>query len=201
MHSTFILTISLLASPIVGKVIPRQNGGLTILSDFHDPPENGTLHILPNHDDHGEIVPFPFEDTPENVLQLSKAFELIENIPDLTLDAGTDAVMIWTQATGKSLTGALLEEPFKIDPKKIIKIAKCVGEIAILIQKGSLTIQELKDIKDLVKKLGGAKKVAELLLKAKNWEQLQKLGGPLLKELGDYLKEWKTTIKDCFSFK
>jgi hypothetical protein len=211
MHSsTAIIIAGLLITSVVSKAIP-QNGGFEIPTGFETPPGNGNLQVSTFSDDNNrtilfndddtQTIPFPFDDTPENVLQLSKAFELIENIPDATLEASIGVVAIWTQAYDGSITGKSSQEDFSINPKKALKILKCVGEFAILLQKGSLTIEELKNIKSIISKLGGAKAVAKLLLNAKSWKQLGTLGGPLLKELGGYLQQWKTAIKDCFGFK
>lgn len=189
-------------------------------------PDSVDLMTRSEDQDDNKIVPFPYDgdDAPE----IENAFALIESIPDETLDQGEQAVSDWIKNQRKggggnkprafdSLETREAEpeaepeanpEPqpestaveVAIEKRSWIAVLKCAIAIAQAIAENEIPIAKLKRIKELVKLLGGAKKTAKLLLKAKSIKQLLVIGGPELAELGQILFNFKGIVGACFSF-
>ena len=95
-------------------------------------------------------------------------------------------------------TGAISE--IIIEKRSWIEVAKCALAILQAIAENEFPIAKLRRIKAIVKFLGGAKKTAKLLLKAKSLKQLLVIGGPELAELGEILFNFRGIVGACFSF-
>lgn len=87
-----------------------------------------------------------------------------------------------------------------IEKRSWIEVAKCALAILQAIAENEFPIAKLRRIKAIVKFLGGAKKTAKLLLKAKSLKQLLVIGGPELAELGEILFNFRGIVGACFSF-
>lgn len=87
-----------------------------------------------------------------------------------------------------------------IEKRSWIEVAKCALAILQAIAENEFPIAKLRRIKAIVKLLGGAKKTAKLLLKAKSLKQLLVIGGPELAELGEILFNFRGIVGACFSF-
>lgn len=180
-------------------------------------PESVDLMIRSRDLDDDKIVPFPYDeaDAPE----IEGTFDLIENIPDETFDQGDQAVKDWIKnysqggnkprAINSLATREADPEPqpentaveeVAIETRSFIAIAKCALAILQAIAENEIPIAKLRRIKELVKLLGGAKKTAKLLLKAKSIRQLLVIGGPELAELGEILFNYRSIVGACFSF-
>lgn len=180
-------------------------------------PESVDLMIRSKDLDDDKIVPFPYDeaDAPE----IEETFDLIENIPDETFDQGDQAVKDWIKnysqggnkprAINSLATREADPEPqpentaveeVAIETRSFIAIAKCALAILQAIAENEIPIAKLRRIKELVKLLGGAKKTAKLLLKAKSIRQLLVIGGPELAELGEILFNYRSIVGACFSF-
>lgn len=161
--------------------------------------------------DHSKVIPFPFDD--DDAPTLEHAFGLIHNIPDYVFDAGEDAVKDWIQhhggqppyhhknqvreAAAEADTSASVSE---IEARSWLAVAKCALAIGQAIIENEIPIAKLRRLKELIKLLGGAKKVAKLLLKAKSLRQLLVIGGPELAELGEILLGYQAIVGACFSW-
>lgn len=180
-------------------------------------PDSVDLMIRSKDLDDDKIVPFPYDeaDAPE----IEETFDLIENIPDETFDQGDQAVKDWIKnhsqggnkprAINSLATREADPEPqpentaveeVAIETRSFIAIAKCALAILQAIAENEIPIAKLRRIKELVKLLGGAKKTAKLLLKAKSIRQLLVIGGPELAELGEILFNYRSIVGACFSF-
>lgn len=176
--------------------------------------------------DDDKIVPFPYDE--DDALEIEDVFAQIESIPDGTFDQGEQAVSDWIKNHSKggggnkpravdSLETREAEpeaepeanpEPrpestaveVAIEKRSWIAVAKCALAIVQAIAENEIPIAKLRRIKELVKLLGGAKKTAKLLLKAKSIKQLLVIGGPELAELGQILFNFRSIVGACFSF-
>lgn len=176
--------------------------------------------------DDDKIVPFPYDE--DDALEIEGVFAQIESIPDETFDQGEQAVSDWIKNHRKgggdnkpravdSLETREAEpeaepeanpEPqpestaveVAIEKRSWIAVAKCALAIIQAIAENEIPIAKLRRIKELVKLLGGAKKTAKLLLKAKSIKQLLVIGGPELAELGQILFNFRSIVGACFSF-
>jgi hypothetical protein len=157
----------------------------------------GSLLIV--RDDTAPSVPFPFDNTDDNVNQLASALQLITSIPDATLDAGAAAVQAWVKQNGNNFIPNLVT--IGVTRRQTwLAIIKCVYQIGLLIVEDGIPLARLKRIKELIGQLGGATAVAKLLLKAKSWEQLYYIAGPYMKDLAEELLGIQGVISACFSF-
>lgn len=93
-----------------------------------------------------------------------------------------------------------VSEAITIEKRSWIAVAKCALAILQAIAENEFPIAKLRRIKAIVKLLGGAKKTAKLLLKAKSLSQLLVIGGPELAELGEILFNFRGIVGACFSF-
>lgn len=143
--------------------------------------------------DTSEIVPFPFDEYDDET-PITKSFEAIINIPDEKLDAGEDAVKGWVSGQLD-----LQSRDLELEERQLwLSILKCAATIAKTIAEGAFPIAKLRRIKDLIKFLGGARKTARMLLKAKSFKQLLAIGGPELVELGEILFNVQSIAVSCF---
>lgn len=168
--------------------------------------------------DHSKVIPFPFDD--DDAPTLEHAFGLIHNIPDHVFDAGEGAVKDWIQhhgghpshhknqvreaaaaaeANAEADTSASASVS-EIEARSWLAVAKCALAIGQAIIENEIPIAKLRRLKELIKLLGGAKKVAKLLLKAKSLRQLLVIGGPELAELGEILLGYQAIVGACFSW-
>lgn len=189
-------------------------------------PDSADLMTRSEDQDDNNIVPFPYDDG--DAPELEDTFALIESIPDEIFDQGGQAVSDWIKNQSKggggnkprafdSLETREAEpeaepeanpEPqpestaveVAIEKRSFIAIAKCVLAILQAIAENEIPIAKIKRIKELIKLLGGAKKTAKLLLKAKSIKQLLVIGGPELAELGQILFNFRSIVGACFSF-
>lgn len=189
-------------------------------------PDSVDLMIRSQDGDDDKIVPFPYDD--DDAPEIEKAFQAIEDIPDETLDQGDQAVKDWINNYRKGGGGnkpravdgleareAEPEAEPEADPEPLpestavevpiekrswLAVAKCALAILQAIAENEFPIAKLRRIKALVKLLGGAKKTAKLLLKAKSLKQLLVIGGPELAELGEILFNFRSIVGACFSF-
>lgn len=176
--------------------------------------------------DDDKIVPFPYDE--DDAPGIEDVFAQIEIIPDETFDQGEQAVSDWIKNHSKGGGGNKpravdsLEireaepeaepeanpEPqpestaveVAIEKRSWIAVAKCALAIVQAIAENEIPIAKLRRIKELIKLLGGAKKTAKLLLKAKSIKQLLVIGGPELAELGQILFNFRSIVGACFSF-
>lgn len=146
--------------------------------------------------DTSEIVPFPFDEYDDET-PITKSFDAIVNIPDETLDAGEDAVKEWISGHFDLQTRDL---ELELEERQLwLSILKCAAAIAKPIAEGAFPLSKLRRIKDLIKFLGGARKTARMLLKAKSFKELLIIGGPELVELGEIFLNVSSIAAACFS--
>lgn len=156
---------------------------------------------LETRDEHG-IIPFPFDES--KIADIETVFATLESVPDSVLNDSDDAIKAWVQAhqsTPPNLTvrndddaAVLLEER-----QLWLQITKCAFEIGKAIAENAFPAAKLRRLIELVKFLGGARKVAKMLLKAKSLRELILIGGPELQELADILLGLNDIAQACFS--
>ncbi|KAI4190968.1 MAG: hypothetical protein L6R41_000418 [Letrouitia leprolyta] len=176
--TTFTITPSILTHAIPKPVAltPAPINGLAIRAD-------------------AQPVPFPFDEADAGYLE--DAFESIASIPNSVLDAGPEAVKQWALAHNPS---AQSKSRDLVERQGWIQVAKCAYAIGKAILENALPISKLRRIKELIELLGGAKKVAKMLLKAKSIKEMLIIGGPELEELAEIFLGITDVVNDCFSF-
>lgn len=155
-------------------------------------------------------VPFPFDDDDSNEQVLEKTFEAVASIPYGVLDDGEEATNTWLIEHGyrhpgpspRSLSDAPPLTPvtgiINVKRQGWASIIKCAFEIGKVILESSIPLAKLRRIKELIELLGGARQVGKMLLKARSWDDLKNVGGPLLYELGDLLFGFSDVAQACF---
>jgi hypothetical protein len=183
-----LLSLSLTSAASASALYNTGEGSLLAISDDTAAPTNS--------------IPFPFDDTDDNVNQLASALDLITSIPDATLDAGPAAMQAWVQQNGNNFIPNLIATGTGDVTRRQtwLAIAKCVAQIGLLIIEDGIPLARLRRIKELIGLLGGATKVAKLLLKAKSWAELYYIAGPYMKDLAEELLGIQGVISACFSF-
>lgn len=182
-------------------------------------PDSVDLMIRSQDRDDDKIIPFPYDD--DDAPQIVEAFQAIEDMPDDVLDKGDKAVKDWINNYRKSGGGGGGNKPRAVDDtletrdagpestaavdvplekRSWLAVAKCALAILQAIAENEFPIAKLRRIKAIVKLLGGAKKTAKMLLKAKSLRQLLVIGGPELAELGEILFNFRSIVGACFSF-
>lgn len=183
-------------------------------------PDSVDLMIRSKDRDDDKIIPFPYDE--DDAPEIVDVFGLIEDIPDETFDQGDQAVKDWIKAHRKGVNSnkprsvdsletreaepeaqpesTAVSEIFAVEKRSWIAVAKCALAILQAIAENEFPIAKLRRIKAIVKLLGGAKKTAKLLLKAKSLRQLLVIGGPELAELGEILFNFRGIVGACFSF-
>lgn len=183
-------------------------------------PDSVDLMIRSKDLDDDKIIPFPYDE--DDAPEIIDVFGLIEDIPDETFDHGDQAVKDWIKnhRTGVNSKkprsvdslesreaepeaqpeSTAVSEIFTIEKRSWIDVAKCALAILQAIAENEFPIAKLRRIKAIVKLLGGAKKTAKMLLKAKSLKQLLVIGGPELAELGEILFNFRSIVGACFSF-
>lgn len=183
-------------------------------------PDSVDLMIRSKDRDDDKIIPFPYDE--DDAPEIVDVFGLIEDIPDETFDQGDQAVKDWIKVHRKGVNSnkprsvdsletreaepeaqpesTAVSEIFTIEKRSWIAVAKCALAILQAIAENEFPIAKLRRIKAIVKLLGGAKKTAKLLLKAKSLRQLLVIGGPELAELGEILFNFRGIVGACFSF-
>ena len=183
MHYTAVLSFALaglhFSSTALGLSIPNFNS------------------VPARAEDHANIIPFPFDE--DQSAPLEQAFDAITSIPDSVLDEGDDALTAWLTTHGAapklSARGPLIEQR-----QSIFQMAQCAAAILKAVAENALPVSKLRRIKELIKLLGGASKVAKLLLKARTFKQIIAIGGPELQEIAEILLGLTDVVNDCFSF-
>lgn len=183
-------------------------------------PDSVDLMIRSKDRDDDKIIPFPYDE--DDAPEIVGVFSLIEDIPDETFDQGDQAVKDWIKNHRKGVNSnkprsvdsletreaepeaqpesTAVAEVFAVEKRSWVDVAKCALAILQAIAENEFPIAKLRRIKAIVKLLGGAKKTAKLLLKAKSLRQLLVIGGPELAELGEILFNFRGIVGACFSF-
>lgn len=183
-------------------------------------PDSVDLMIRSKDRDDDKIIPFPYDE--DDAPEIEGVFGLIEDIPDETFDQGDQAVKDWIKNHRKGVNSnkprsvasletreaepeaqpesTAVDEVFAVEKRSWVDVAKCALAILQAIAENEFPIAKLRRIKAIVKLLGGAKKTAKLLLKAKSLRQLLVIGGPELAELGEILFNFRGIVGACFSF-
>lgn len=150
---------------------------------------------------HANVTPFPFDEAHASALE--NAFEAIASIPDDVLDSGEDALKAWINTHEAvpevSTRSASLEAD--LEPRQsLFHILACAGAIIKAIAENAFPISKLRRLRELIKALGGARKVAKLLLKAKSFHEILIIGGPELEHIAEILLGISDVAQACFSF-
>ncbi|KAI4209340.1 MAG: hypothetical protein LQ351_007732 [Letrouitia transgressa] len=144
-----------------------------------------------------ELIPFPFDEAHASYIE--DAFDTIASIPDPVFDEGEEAVKQWV--LNHSANPNLNTRNTSLAPRQgWLQVAKCAYAIGKAIVENAIPLSKLRRIKELIGLLGGAKKVAKMLLKAKGIKEFIIIGGPELAELAEILLGIQDIVSDCFSF-
>ncbi|KAL8685911.1 MAG: hypothetical protein Q9218_007469 [Villophora microphyllina] len=149
------------------------------------------------------LVPFPFDEADSNYLE--DAFSTIISIPDSVLDNGQEAVKDWVLAHQSTSPYQTTPQPQErsvnlIERQGWLQVAKCAWAITQAIIENALPISKLRRVRELIEAIGGVKKTAKLLLKAKGLRDLYAIGGPELAQLGEIFLGVTGIIGPCFSW-
>lgn len=168
-------------------------------------PVSSSLQIRAVND---EAVPFPFDEADASAIE--NAFATITSIPDSVIDDGDEAVRNWVQAHNTNNTQLMVrdnnagprltvrDDEAALEPRQgFVQVAKCAFAIGKAIAENVLPVRR---VKALIFALGGARRVAKLLLKAKSIRELIILGGPELQELAEILLGITDVVNACFEF-
>ena len=144
-------------------------------------------------------IPFPFDEAHSDVIE--HAFSAITSIPDSVLDDGPEALKAWITAHEAKPKLTVRVPTLALEPRQsLFHILQCAGAIIKAIAENAFPISKLRRLKELIEILGGARKVAKLLLKAKTFHQILVIGGPELEEIAEILLGITDVVNDCFSF-
>lgn len=184
-----------------------QFGALVLGSPIEDTAHTSLLtNRDPTGTDSDANIPFPFEDTEDNINTLAAAFDFLASIPfdDSTVVTQED-VHAWALAhQGEYFTYNTSLDDGTFAPKKqytgehdhagghssrddrhlqegleargLWQIAQCAAEIALFLAENVIPLWKLRKMKTLIAAMGGAWKVAKLLLKARSLADLYKIG-------------------------
>jgi len=154
--------------------------------------------------DEARVIPFPFQEA--DLPQLEDLLSTIENIPDSVIDKGTKAVAGYLKVHGPVVTAA---GPSDVATRGAtteleeranwIAIAKCVYEVLKVIAEAEIPLARLKELKNLIKGLKGAKAVAKALLKARSLAELGQIA-PELKRIAVILSGAQGVVNSCFGW-
>ncbi|KAG6995766.1 hypothetical protein G7Y79_00042g078710 [Physcia stellaris] len=166
-------------------------------------PQTNTLEVRAE-DNTTAITPFPFDEANADIIE--HAFDAITDIPDSVLDAGEDALKQWLGTHNSTTLQLTARAPTTLNPtpleprQSLLHILKCAGAILKAVAENAFPLSKLRRLKELIKFLGGARKVAKMLLRAKTFRQLLVIGGPELVELAEILLGVGGVVHSCFSF-
>ncbi|KAL8635479.1 MAG: hypothetical protein Q9226_009353, partial [Calogaya cf. arnoldii] len=79
------------------------------------------------------------------------------------------------------------------------QIGKCALAIVGAIAENAFPIAKLRRLRALIKELGGARKVAKMLLKAKSIKEMIAIGGPELADIAEILLGVQKVVAECLS--
>lgn len=143
---------------------------------------------------------------PESLGSFTLLFSAIDSIPTDVLEAGEEATGDYLVAHGFRAVDAapisaraltVVEERAVAATAGILDIIKCGLAVADLILNTAIPAAKLLAVKKAIEALGGARKAAELLLKAKDIKDALKLGGEALVEIYEALMGFKDVKKAC----
>ncbi|KAK0746919.1 hypothetical protein B0T18DRAFT_412781 [Schizothecium vesticola] len=153
--------------------------------------------ILARSDTLGDGTPL---NAPGLLGPLTLLFETAESVPDEVLEAGDDAADSWLVTYGFRNSGVVIEARSAPSPSLlaraqagIIDVIKCAAAIIST----AIPAAKLLKIKKYVKALGGARKAAEKLLKAKNRSEALRIGGEALRDLFDVISGLDDIRENC----
>lgn len=159
---------------------------------------------LTTRGEHG-IVPFPFDES--DSAEIENALAPFESVPDALIQSGdSKAIKDWIQThqppfphltvrNDGSTPPALPHKPRQI----AITIFNCAFAILRAIAENVFPEAKVARVAELVKALGGARKVAKMLLRAKTFSDLITIGGPELVELAEIFLGISDIAQACFS--
>ena len=138
--------------------------------------------------------------SPELLGPLTLLLETAEIVPDDVLEAGEDATDSWFVVNGFRDSAAAVKARSAPSPSLfaraqagIIDVIKCAAAIIST----AIPAAKLLKIKKYVKALGGARKAAEKLLKAKNRSEALRIGGEALRDLFDVISGLQDIRDNC----
>jgi len=143
---------------------------------------------------------------PEVAGTLTLFLSAVDSIPVSVLEAGDAATDAYLVAAGLRQPGTPISARTDISvvgerdvaaAAGLLDIIKCALAIGELILDAAIPAAKLLQVKKAIEALGGVKKAAELLLKAKDIKDALKLGGEALKEIWEVLTSFKDVKKAC----
>lgn len=171
--------------------------------------------------DHG-ITPFPFSEA--DISQIESVFSTLESVPDDVLQGDDATLRAWISQHSQvppppasppsrlavrepdppSSTDLTTRSnyPNDLETRDIalwIQIGKCAFEIGKAIAENVFPGLKLRRAIELIRSIGGARKVAKMLLKAKSLKELIAIGGPELVELAEIFLGITDVARACFS--
>lgn len=140
---------------------------------------------------------FVAEITVDNVPELEDFFKLIEQVPEDIETWPKDEAKAWLKEhfdqSSSPSTGVVARA--LLAPRQLwLQIIQCAAQIAAGIASGALPVSK---VRALVRTLGGARQVARLLSRARNWADLARIGGQELAELGEVLFNARGIVGAC----
>lgn len=156
------------------------------------------------------IIPFPFDEDDPDAGELEKVFAIINDIPDSVIDEGGPAIKKWvesqTDLAARSITtttdiavrSAEAEAEAmaaELEPRQgLLKVLACAGAILKAVAENAVPIGK---VRALIRTIGGVRKAAKVLLKARSFVEVLALGGPEAVELLEILLGVTDVVKAC----
>ncbi|EON68445.1 hypothetical protein W97_07655 [Coniosporium apollinis CBS 100218] len=203
MHYSFILPLAAAAMQLFGMTTARAISGASTLEVRSEANALVVRSEGANILDH--VVPFPFEDNEENERELERVFDAIVNVPDNVLEAGQDRVKAWVaEVLDKNKDNDSGNDNDKrtvdlVERQSLASILACAYELGKWVVE-NVGAGKFRRVKELISLLGGARRVAKLLLSAKGWREVRAIGGPYLVELVEILTGAGGVVEACFGW-
>lgn len=140
-------------------------------------------------------MPFEEADAPA----LGDALDIIEKMPDSALESN-EAVTAWVNSQQVASQVAVRDADALESRQSLPQIIACAAAIIQAIADNAIPLAKLRRLRSLIKALGGARKTAKLLLKAKTIKQMIRIGGPKLEEIAYILLGVQDVVANCFNF-
>jgi hypothetical protein len=194
---TSLLTIGLAALQLTPQVLAS-----TIPSSFSS---------LERRAEFGTIVPFPFDENDADIEALERAFAVINEIPDSVIDDGDAAIKEWvhshTDLVARS-NNDISARSAEADPEaeagaeaaleprqSFTQVLICAGAILKAVAENAVPIAK---VRALIRAIGGVRKLARAVLRARSIDELIKLAGPEAGELAQILLGVTDVVNECF---
>lgn len=151
------------------------------------------------------IVPFPFGDDAD-LGDLVKVFGIITDMPDSVIDKGDAAIKKWVQSQTNiaarsndiSARDAEADPEAALEPRQgFLQVALCAAAILRAVAENAVPVAK---VRALIRAIGGVRKLARALLRARSFAELITIAGPEAGELVQIFFGVTGVVNSCFGF-